>query len=118
MWGSHRVIYVFTDATDELYYDIKLKEPLKVETAGGKMFPATRPLHLVRAHQLALHFGGQPCAGGIWRIHSMQCERVAIPLRDRQGRHGAVGPSADVLLAVQHPIAAVLAREAACRYPL
>ena len=43
MWGSHRVIYVFTDATGDLslYYDIKLKEPLDIETTGGAMFPTT-----------------------------------------------------------------------------
>jgi molecular chaperone HtpG len=43
MWGSHRVIYIFTDATGELslYYDVKLKEPLAVETTGGAMFPTT-----------------------------------------------------------------------------
>jgi molecular chaperone HtpG len=43
MWGSHRVIYIFTDATGELslYYDIKLKEPLDTQTAGGAMFPTT-----------------------------------------------------------------------------
>ena len=43
MWGSHRVIYVFTDSTGELnlYYDLKLKEPLETETTGGAMFPTT-----------------------------------------------------------------------------
>jgi molecular chaperone HtpG len=43
MWGSHRVIYVFTDATGDLslYYDIKLKEPLGTQTTGGAMFPTT-----------------------------------------------------------------------------
>lgn len=43
MWGSHRVIYIFTDATGELslYYDIKLKEPLETQTTGGAMFPTT-----------------------------------------------------------------------------
>ena len=43
MWGSHRVIYIFTDSTGELnlYYDLKLKEPLKTETTGGAMFPTT-----------------------------------------------------------------------------
>ncbi|KPL23577.1 MAG: hypothetical protein AMJ75_05810 [Phycisphaerae bacterium SM1_79] len=43
MWGSHRVIYVFTDATGDLnlYYDIKLKEPLETQTTGGAMFPTT-----------------------------------------------------------------------------
>jgi molecular chaperone HtpG len=43
MWGSHRVIYIFTDATGDLslYYDIKLKEPLGIQTTGGAMFPTT-----------------------------------------------------------------------------
>ena len=43
MWGSHRVIYIFTDATGDLslYYDIKLKEPLETQTTGGQMFPTT-----------------------------------------------------------------------------
>ena len=43
MWGSHRVIYVFTDSSGEvnLYYDLKLKEPLERETTGGAMFPTT-----------------------------------------------------------------------------
>ena len=43
MWGSHRVIYVFTDSSGELnlYYDLKLKEPLKSEETGGAMLPTT-----------------------------------------------------------------------------
>ena len=43
MWGSHRVIYIFTDSAGELnlYYDLKLKEPLETETTGGAMFPTT-----------------------------------------------------------------------------
>ena len=43
MWGSHRVIYVFTDSSGELtlYYDLKLKEALGTETTGGAMFPTT-----------------------------------------------------------------------------
>ena len=43
MWGSHRVIYVFADSSGELnlYYDLKLKEPLETETTGGAMFPTT-----------------------------------------------------------------------------
>lgn len=43
MWGSHRVIYVFTDATGglSLYYDIELREPLETQTTGGAMFPTT-----------------------------------------------------------------------------
>ena len=43
MWGSHRVIFVFTNATGDLslYYDIKLKEPLENQTTGGAVFPTT-----------------------------------------------------------------------------
>ena len=43
MWGSHRVIYIFTHTTGDLslYYDIKLKEPLETQTTGGAMFPTT-----------------------------------------------------------------------------
>lgn len=43
MWGSHRVIYIFTDSTGELnlYYDLKLKEPLGTDATGGSMFPTT-----------------------------------------------------------------------------
>ena len=43
MWGSHRVIYIFMDSTRELnlYYDLKLKEPLETNTTGGAMFPTT-----------------------------------------------------------------------------
>lgn len=43
MWGSHRVIYVFSNAVGDLslYYDIKLKEPLETRTTGGAMFPTT-----------------------------------------------------------------------------
>ena len=43
MWGSHRVIYIFTIATGDLnlYYDIKLQEPLEMQTTGGAMFPTT-----------------------------------------------------------------------------
>ncbi len=43
MWGSHRVIYIFANATGDLnlYYDIKLKEPLETQTTGGEMFPTT-----------------------------------------------------------------------------
>ena len=43
MWGSHRVIFVFADGTGELnlYYDLKLKEPLETETTGGSMYPTT-----------------------------------------------------------------------------
>lgn len=43
MWASHRVIYIFTVASEDLslYYDIKLKEPLDVKTTGGGTFPTT-----------------------------------------------------------------------------
>lgn len=43
MWGSHRVIYIFTNAMGDLslYYDIELKEPLGKATTGGAMFPST-----------------------------------------------------------------------------
>ncbi len=43
MWGSHRVIYIFANATGDLnlYYDIKLREPLETQTTGGAMFPTT-----------------------------------------------------------------------------
>jgi molecular chaperone HtpG len=43
MWGSHRIIYVFTNPTGDfsLYYDIKLTVPLETETTGGAMFPTT-----------------------------------------------------------------------------
>jgi molecular chaperone HtpG len=43
IWGSHRVVYIFTDAAGELslYYDIELKEPLESATTGGAMFPTT-----------------------------------------------------------------------------
>jgi molecular chaperone HtpG len=43
IWGAHRIIYIFTDATGSLslYYDIELKEPLEAEATGGSMFPST-----------------------------------------------------------------------------
>ncbi len=43
IWGSHRIIYIFTYATGDLnlYYDIKLKEPLEMQATGGEMFPTT-----------------------------------------------------------------------------
>lgn len=43
MWAMHRVIYIFTDATNtlSLYYDIELKEPLNIATMGGSMLPTT-----------------------------------------------------------------------------
>ena len=43
IWGAHRVIFIFTDATGELslYYDIELKTPLETGQTGGSMFPTT-----------------------------------------------------------------------------
>lgn len=43
MWGTHRVIYIFTDEAAEvsLYYDIELKTPLETDQTGGSMFPST-----------------------------------------------------------------------------
>ena len=43
MWGTHRITYVFTDATGglSLYYDIELRDPLEAATTGGAMFPTT-----------------------------------------------------------------------------
>ena len=43
IWGMHRVIYIFTDATGglSLYYDIELKEPLSTEMMGGSLIPTT-----------------------------------------------------------------------------
>jgi len=43
IWGTHRIVYIFTDVTGELslYYDIELIEPLPTNTTGGAMFPTT-----------------------------------------------------------------------------
>jgi molecular chaperone HtpG len=43
LWGGHRVVYIFTDATDRLnlYYDIELREPIDRSQAGGGMFHTT-----------------------------------------------------------------------------
>lgn len=43
IWGSHRVIYIFTHASGEftLYYDIELKEPLHEQKTGSGGFPTT-----------------------------------------------------------------------------
>ena len=43
IWGTHRIIYIFTDTTGSLslYYDIELREPLETNTTGGAMFPTT-----------------------------------------------------------------------------
>lgn len=43
IWGAHRVTYIFTHATEkfDLYYDIGLKLPLKIDNVGGTIFPTT-----------------------------------------------------------------------------
>ena len=43
IWGSHRIIYIFSHASGELtlYYDIELKEPLEEQETGGGMFATT-----------------------------------------------------------------------------
>ncbi|XLS16196.1 hypothetical protein ACKN7S_02150 [Bradyrhizobium sp. RDM4] len=43
LWGGHRVIYIFTEATGRLslYYDISLREPIEHTQAGGGMFQTT-----------------------------------------------------------------------------
>lgn len=43
IWGSHRVVYIFTHASSllTLYYDIELREPIIETTAGGSTFPST-----------------------------------------------------------------------------
>ena len=43
IWGTHRIVYIFTDATGglSLYYDIELRDPLETGTTGGAMFPTT-----------------------------------------------------------------------------
>jgi len=43
IWGSHRIIYIFTHASDllTLYYDIELKQRLEDDSAGGGSFPTT-----------------------------------------------------------------------------
>jgi molecular chaperone HtpG len=43
LWGGHRVVYIFTEATGRLslYYDIELREPIEPTKAGGGMFPTT-----------------------------------------------------------------------------
>ena len=43
LWGGHRVIYIFTEATGglSLYYDIELHEPLERTMTGGGLFPTT-----------------------------------------------------------------------------
>lgn len=43
IWGTHRITYIFTDASENfsLYYDIELKSPLEINQTGGEMFPTT-----------------------------------------------------------------------------
>lgn len=43
IWGTHRIIYIFTDATGSmsLYYDIELELPLEMAKTGGAMLPTT-----------------------------------------------------------------------------
>lgn len=43
LWGGHRVIFIFTEATGRLslYYDIQLREPIDAAKSGGSMFPTT-----------------------------------------------------------------------------
>ena len=43
LWGGHRVVYIFTEATERLslYYDIELREPIEHTKASGGMFPTT-----------------------------------------------------------------------------
>lgn len=43
IWGGHRVIYIFTEATGRLslYYDIELREPIENTQESGGMFPTT-----------------------------------------------------------------------------
>jgi molecular chaperone HtpG len=43
MWGMHRVVYIFTHASNNisLYYDIELKERLMDDATGGMQIPTT-----------------------------------------------------------------------------
>ncbi|MCY4034830.1 MAG: ATP-binding protein [Hyphomicrobiales bacterium] len=43
MWGANRIVYVFTDATEKfnLYYDIGLKSPLRIDNVGGIILPTS-----------------------------------------------------------------------------
>lgn len=43
LWGGHRVVYIFTEATGRLslYYDIELRDPIDSTRASGGMFPTT-----------------------------------------------------------------------------
>lgn len=43
LWGGHRVVYIFTEATERLslYYDIELRSPIAGSKTSGGMFPST-----------------------------------------------------------------------------
>lgn len=43
IWGTHRIIYIFSDEAGEisLYYDIDLETPLEAQQTGGEMFATT-----------------------------------------------------------------------------
>jgi molecular chaperone HtpG len=43
LWGGHRVVYIFTEATERLslYYDIELRKSIDGAKTGGGMFPTT-----------------------------------------------------------------------------
>lgn len=43
LWGGHRVVYIFTEATGRLslYYDIELRNQIEKSKTGGGMFPTT-----------------------------------------------------------------------------
>lgn len=43
LWGGHRVVYIFTEATERLslYYDIELRSPIDSQKTGGGMFATT-----------------------------------------------------------------------------
>ena len=43
LWGGHRVVYIFTEATERLslYYDIEMKHSFDRQKTGGGMFPTT-----------------------------------------------------------------------------
>jgi molecular chaperone HtpG len=52
IWGAHRIIYIFTDATGglSLYYDIELRAPLQWAQTGGSMIPTTTIVTKNRAY--------------------------------------------------------------------
>lgn len=43
LWGGHRVVYIFTEATERLslYYDIELRDAIANNKTGGGMFATT-----------------------------------------------------------------------------